>query len=88
MQTIGITPEGKEVVTGIARLYFQEGLPLSLIFDALDKNNRMPSWMHLVVEMRENGMTDKRIKHLLSEHMVDTYGKEFRDIVLNRLFKN
>lgn len=85
MTQVGITTDGVKVMSGIAKIYFQDGLPLSVLFDQCIKNNIMPSWNHLYSEMKDNGFSDKRIYHLLHEHVFESYGKEFRDIVLSKL---
>lgn len=85
MQIIGKTTDNKEVVKEIGRLYFQDGIPLSLIFEGLSNRGMMPSWMDLYVEMKENGMTHKRIIHLLHEQIFEHYGSSFRDVVIKRL---
>jgi hypothetical protein len=51
----------------------------------LQENNLLPSWNHLYQEMRDNGMSHKRIIHLLNEQVFESYGKEFRDVVISRL---
>lgn len=79
LKVIGITEDKKEVVSGIGHFYFQEGLPLSFIFDELQRENMIPSWLHLYRELVENGMTHNRIMHLLSEHIFESYGSEMRD---------
>lgn len=73
------------VMAGVAKLYFEQGLPLGIIFDELKKRDSLPCWLTLYKDLRDNGMTHERIIHLLHEHMHDTYGKEFRDEVIRRL---
>jgi hypothetical protein len=85
MKVVGKTQDGRIVVSGIGKLYFQEGLPLSVIFDSLHSKNILPSFPSLFKELEDNGMKKDRIIHLLSEHMIDTYGREFRDEVIKRL---
>lgn len=87
MQQIGITTDGNAVMADVAKQYFEQGLPLSIIFDQLQKNNMIPSWPRLYQELKDNGMTHKRIIHLLHEHVFESYGKEFRDVVISRLEK-
>lgn len=87
MKQIGITTDGKKVISGIAAMYFESGLPLSFVFDKLNENNCIPSWIHLYNEMKNNGMSHKRVIDILSEQVFDVYGKEFRDEVVNRLNK-
>lgn len=85
MEQVGITQDGKKVVRGSGRLYFQCGLPLSIIFNRLIEHDMIPDWQDLCKELKDNGMTINRIEHLLSEHITDSFGKEVRDIVLKRL---
>lgn len=87
MQQIGITIDGKRVMDGVGKFYFEQGLPLCFIFDKMTENNMIPSWMRLVKEMEANGMTKNRIRHLLHEHVFDSYGKEFRDHII-RILQN
>lgn len=87
MQQIGITTDGKKVMERVGKFYFEQGLPLCFIYDKMTENNMIPSWIQLVKEMEDNGMTKKRIHHLLHEHVFDSYGKEFRDHVLSTLQK-
>lgn len=78
----------KTVVQGVGKLYFEQGTPLSIIFDKLQENNLLPSWNHLYQEMKDNGMTHSRVIHLLHEQVFESYGKEFRDVVIDRLEKS
>lgn len=85
MNIVGKTIEGKSVVSGLGKLYFQEGIPLSVLFDSLKDKDIQPSFKHLYDELTENGMKHERIIHLLNENVFESYGKEYRDEVLNRL---
>ena len=82
MEIVGKTKEGVLVVSGLGKLYFQEGLPLSVVFDQCKERNILPSWIHLFKELSDNGMKKDRILHLLNEQVYDSYGKEFRDHVV------
>lgn len=85
MTIVGHTTAGKQVVAGLGRMYFESGLPLSIIFDVCRENNRQPSWIHLVHELKDNGMKEERVMHLLNEHVFESYGKEYRDNVMKVL---
>jgi hypothetical protein len=85
MNVIGKTTDGKLVVSGLGKLYFETGLPLSIVFDRMVQGNYQPSWIHLYLELKENGMKHDRIIHLLNEHIFESYGKEYRDEVIRRL---
>lgn len=85
MEIVGKTSCGKLVVSGLGKMYFENGLPLSVIFDGLQRLNLVPSFRHLVSELEGNGMNRERIMHLLNEHVFESYGIEFRDIIVKRL---
>lgn len=85
MKVVGKTTAGVLVIAGIGEMYFQEGIPLSVIFDSVKDKNMIPAWPLLYEELKGNGMKHERIIHLLSEHIFESYGKEFRDIVIGRL---
>ena len=85
MKIIGKTTDGNYVVSGLAELYFRDGLPLSIIFDLIKEKNYQPSWIHVYQELKDNGMQHDRIMHLLNEHVFEIYGKEYRDEIIRRL---
>lgn len=85
MNIIGKTVDGWPVVSGLGELYFQDGIPLSVIFDDLKSKQIQPSFPSLYNEMKGNGMSHDRIIHLLNEHVFESYGKEYRDVVIERL---
>lgn len=85
MKIIGKTEDGKIAVAGIGAMYFETGLPLSFMFDRLKSENYIPSWIHLYHEFKNNGMSHKRIIDILHEQVMEVYGKEFRDVVIDRL---
>lgn len=82
---VGLTEDKRIVLGGLGKLYFQEGIPLSVIFDNCQKWNFVPSFNHLYDDLKGNGMKHERIIHLLNEQLFESYGKEYRDEVLKRL---
>lgn len=85
MNLIGKTTDGKPVISGLGKMYFQEGIPLSVLFDSCQSKGLQPSFEHLYDELKENGMKRDRIIHLLNENIFESYGKEYRDEVMKRL---
>lgn len=85
MKIVGKTVDNKPVVSGLGKMYFQEGIPLSVLFDSCQSKDLQPSFKHLYNEMKENGMKRDRIIHLLNENLFESYGKEYRDEVIKRL---
>ena len=85
MRVVGKTRKGGYVVADLAILYFQDGLPPSVIFDMCIKLGVIPSFPHFYSELMANGMKHDRIIHLLNEHVFESYGKEFRDQVIENL---
>lgn len=88
MKIVGKNTNGNFIVADMAHLYFQEGLPPSLIFDLCKTIGVIPSFIHFYDELRDNGMKHDRVIHLLSEHVFESYGKEYRDVVIGRLQLN
>lgn len=84
---VGKTTDGRIVVKGVAKFYFQDGLPLQFIFDRCNENKMVVSWNHLYLELKENGMKHERIIHLLHEQMFEAFSNEYRSVVLERLNK-
>lgn len=56
MKIVGKTQDGKSVVAGIGRLYFETGIPLSVMFDVLRHKGYVIAWPELVHELEQNGM--------------------------------
>lgn len=85
MNVVGKSTSGQLVVSNLGELYFREGIPPSIIFDACKSKNLQPSFGHFYSELKGNGMSHGRIIHLLSEHLFESYGKEYRDTVIEKL---
>lgn len=85
MRIVGKTQDGKSVVAGIGRLYFETGIPLSVMFDVLRQKGYVIAWPELIHELEQNGMKRDRIIHLLNEHIFESFGKEYRDHVIQKL---
>lgn len=79
------TSNGRPVMAGLAKLYYQEGIPYNLVFEQLRNKDIVVSWIHLYKELQDNGLSHDRIIHLLNEHVFEAYGAEYRDVVIDRL---
>lgn len=58
---IGITTEGKPVMSGIFAFYETHGIPLEIIFMSFIEKELVPSWIDLYKDMRLSGITHDRI---------------------------
>lgn len=85
LKQTGITTDDKPVISGCFRLSETEGLPLEIIFDYFAKNDVMPNWIDTYKECLTAGMKHKRILSMLGEAIYESFGKEFRDVVISRL---
>jgi len=85
LETAGYTVDGKEVIKGIFKFYETVGLPLDFIIQHLKDKDCIPSWYDFVLEAREAGMKDIRIKAKLEEVILDVYGRKYWTEVLKRL---
>lgn len=82
---VGETTDGRKLVDGVWAMYETHGLPLDVIFDVLIQKESIPDWIALYKQMRESGMQHSRILSKLDEAISDSYGKEFRDVVISTL---
>jgi len=85
MPIVGKTEDGRIVVGGLFELFNTLGIPLSVIFDFLVKEDLVPDLFGFVKEAKMKGWKDKTIYTRLSENIVDSFGKEYWKEVKNRL---
>ena len=86
MQVTGKTVEGQPVVKGLFRLFDSSGIPLSDIFNQCRLSGIQPDWQQFVKEATEAGWKMKTVKTRMSEALNDSHGKDYRDVVMGRLF--
>lgn len=82
---VGITDDGKKVVSGVFSVFDTCGLPLDIVFDLCERHSLMPSWIHFYDDAINQGWTDKTIFNRLETNVSDVYGKEFWIEVEKRL---
>ena len=87
LKKVGVTTDGKPVMAGLFRLAETEGLPLDMIFNWCKDHNIIPSWIDTYQECLSAGMKHERILSKLDEAIVDSFGKDFRDVVISTLDK-
>jgi len=81
----GKTTNDKLVVNSIFKCYSTEGISFDVIFEVLNNKNYIPDWISIVEEAIAFGMKTDRIILMLDSAIADVYGKEFRDVIINRL---
>lgn len=82
---VGITTDRKLVVEYEAfKLHEQEGVNLGLQFVHLQKRGMIPSWIYIYLEGLKR-MSKKAVDRTLSESLNFAYGKEYRDVIMNRI---
>lgn len=85
IQIEGQTEDGRKVVSGLFRFYETHGIPLVMLFTALEGMNVVPDWGPFYHEARRAGVKAERILAMLHSDISDVYGREYRDAVLQRL---
>ena len=85
LKQVGVTEDGRPVVAGLFRLYETHGLPVSVIFEGVDLNGSVPSWIDFYEEARQAGIKSSRIISMLQSDIADVFGGPFRDVVIERL---
>jgi len=87
LKVVGKTEGGDLVVGNVFTLFDRYGLPFEVIFDALQNNNYVVAWRCLYNEARSYGWSWSTLRKRLSETINDSYGSEYRDVVLDNLEK-
>lgn len=82
---VGVTSDGKQVYAGVFSFYETHGIPLDIIFNCAIDQNWIPCWISLYKEAFSSGMKHERIISKLNEAILDSYGIEYRDLVINNL---
>ena len=82
LRKVGVTPDGKNVLAGVYRMFETEGLPLDVLIDALRRNNCVCSWLDFREEALAAGMAHERIISKAREALVDVYGAAYADAVV------
>lgn len=85
LKPVGKTEKGQVVFAGVFRHYETTGLPLDVMFDCFRQMNAIPDWLTFYVEAVRAGMKHDRIIAMLDTAIADSYGAEFRDVVIERL---
>lgn len=85
LKQVGITSDGKAVLSGVFAFNETYGLPLPDLLEQLRQRKTIPCWISFYKEALLRGMKHKAILAKLSEAIVDSYGTEMRDQVLKVL---
>ncbi len=84
---VGITTDGKPVMSGIFSFYETHGIPLEIIFMSFIEKELIPSWIDLYKDMRLSGMPHNRVMATLQDSISDAYGQEWSKSVVSQLNK-
>jgi hypothetical protein len=76
---------GRWVVTGLLSLYDTSGLPLSDVFHQCQEQGYQPCWTSLVGECEKQGWSKKTVRTRLEESVVDVYGRDYWQVVKEKL---
>lgn len=85
MHITGKTESGQNVVGGLFKFYDTYGLPLTVLFDQLQENNSVMDVIGFYNDAKKAGWKDVKILAQLSEHLADSYGNQYRDVVISKL---
>jgi alanyl-tRNA synthetase len=85
IKIVGKTEDGRNVVSGLFRIFDTRGLPLEVLFDQCEEHGMVPSWRHFYEEARSYGWKHKTIMSRLTGALTDIYGEEYCNVVLERL---
>jgi|SRR5208283_663253 len=83
----GVTPDNKMVMGGCFAFYETYGVPLNIFLMCCVEHNWIPDWIDFYLSALSAGMEHGRILSKLEEAINDSFGKEFCDVVIDRLDK-
>lgn len=84
-EQVGVTVDGKPVVSGIFKMFETHGIPLDVLIGIVSDRGFVPCWRSFYKDARAAGMKHDRILSKLSEALSDAHGAVYRDEVLKRL---
>lgn len=76
-ESVGVTPEGKQVITGVFKMFDTMGLSLDIIFDLCEQSNLTPSWIHFYDDAIKQGWSEKTVLNRLETNISDVYGRPY-----------
>lgn len=83
----GKTTDGKRVLKGAFIFMSTLGIPLETIFIKLDSDNMIIDWIDFCKSALNDGWNVNTLWNKLEIALVDTYGRDKKNIILNRLKK-
>jgi hypothetical protein len=83
----GKTTDNKIVIQGLFRLVNQEGVSIPDFLEMCNNQNMIPDWIDFCSDALKNQWNPKTIINRLDLPLLDIYGQEFHDIVINKLKK-
>lgn len=87
-EIVGKTTDSKLVISGVLRFEETYGLPLEIIFEYLQENNLVPSWLHIMEESRKQGVNESKFLTKLETCVVSVYGKDYWSKIVPHLTKH
>ena len=85
LRITGKTETGTLVISGVFRFFETTGIPLDSLFDCFKQRNMIPDWISFYLEAVEAGMKRDRILSKLEPAIIDSYGPEFANKIIDIL---
>jgi hypothetical protein len=82
---VGVTRDGKPVISGVYEFHETYGMPLEGLFGWLADHNMVPDWLDVYRWAKKNGMEHDRIINKLRDPIEDAWGVSFADVICNML---
>ena len=80
-----MTVDGHRVLCGIFRFCETVGLPLVVVLDYLKKKGDVVDWVDYLETGFKRGMKPERLIGRVGGDIHDSYGPEYRDVVLQKI---
>lgn len=87
MKIVGKTSDGQLVVGDLYYWYQTEGTSFDMVLGVCKEKNYLPDWWNLFLDATRNGMKKDNFLSQLEDAIVDVYGRQRSDQIMETLNK-
>ena len=81
----GYTEDNRQVIQGVFKYVETRGIPLEIIITVFDQQGLVIDWIDFYEQSQKCGWLIKTTINKIEAALLDTKGKEYTDIILDRL---
>ena len=81
----GKTEDDRDVIGNVFKLIDTQGVPMEIVIDFFEKNNMIVDWIVFYEQASKSGWKLKTIKDRIKYPLLDCYGTEYTNTIMERL---